>query len=65
MNLMKPKNLYMVEHKTNAEKSLNSDMHTRQTNPGYSRNKFGGFYTKWVLPKSQNQNDAINFLLFS
>jgi hypothetical protein len=46
MDLMKPKTLYMVEHKTNQDRSLNSNIHTRQTNPGYSRNKFGGFYTK-------------------
>lgn len=47
MDLMKPKTLYMVEHKTNQDRSLNSNIHTRQTNPGYSRNKLGGFYTKW------------------
>jgi hypothetical protein len=46
MDLMKPKTLYMVEHKTNQDRSLNSNIHTRQTNPGYSRNKLGGFYTK-------------------
>ena len=46
MNLMKPKNLYMVEHKSKEDKSLNSNVHTRQTNPGYSRNKMGGFYTQ-------------------
>ena len=46
MDLMKPKALYMVEHKTYQDKNLNSNIHTRQTNPGYSRNKMGGFYTK-------------------
>jgi hypothetical protein len=46
MNLMKPKSLYMVEHKGNSDKNLSSNIHTRQTNPGYSRNKMGGFYTK-------------------
>ena len=46
MDLMKQKTLYMVQHKTKDDKSLNSNIHTRQTNPGYSRNKLGGFYTK-------------------
>jgi hypothetical protein len=46
MDLMKPKTLYMVEHNSCQDKSLNSNIHTRQTNPGYSRNKLGGFYTK-------------------
>jgi hypothetical protein len=46
MDLMKPKALHMVEHKSSQDRSLNSNIHTRQTNPGYSRNKLGGFYTK-------------------
>lgn len=46
MDLMKPKTLYIAQNKTNQDKNLSSDLHTRQTNPGYSRNKFGGFYTK-------------------
>jgi hypothetical protein len=46
MDLIKPKSLYMVEHKSNLDKNLNSNIHTRQTNPGYSRNLLGGFYTK-------------------
>ena len=43
---MKPKNLYIVEHKSNLDRNLNSNIHTRQTNPGYSRNMLGGLYTK-------------------
>ena len=46
MDLMKPKTLYVAQHKTSQDKNLSSNIHTRQTNPGYSRNKFGGFYTK-------------------
>jgi len=46
MDLMKPKALCMVEHKSNQDRNLSSNIHTRQTNPGYSRNKMGGFYTK-------------------
>lgn len=46
MDLMKPKTLYVAQHKTSQDKNLNSNNHMRQTNPGYSRNKFGGFYTK-------------------
>lgn len=49
MDLMKPKGLCMVEYKGNKDNNLNSNIHSRQTNPGYSRNKFGGFYTKWSL----------------
>jgi len=25
-----------------------NDFHTKSTNPGFSRNKIGGFYTKWL-----------------
>lgn len=25
-----------------------NDYHTKSTNPGYSRNAKGGFYTKWL-----------------
>lgn len=46
MDLMKPKTLYVAQHKTSQDKNLSSNLHTRQTNPGYSRNKLGGFYTK-------------------
>ena len=46
MNLLKQKTLYVVQHKSSMDKGLNSNVHTRQTNPGYSRNKMGGFYTK-------------------
>ena len=46
MDLMKPKTLYVVQHRTEDDKNKNGNVHTRQTNPGYSRNKLGGFYTK-------------------
>ncbi len=45
MNLLKEKNLFVISH-PGADKSLNSNIHTRQTNPGYSRNTLGGVYTK-------------------
>ena len=59
MNLLKPKTLYMVDHKSSMDKGLNSNVHTRQTNPGYSRNKLGGFYTKW------KRNDANTILIYN
>jgi hypothetical protein len=45
MNLLKTKDLHVINH-GGADKSLNSNIHTRQTNPGYSRNTLGGVYTK-------------------
>jgi hypothetical protein len=27
-----------------------NDYHSKETNPGYSRNNLGGFYTKWFTP---------------
>jgi len=45
MNLLKLKNLHVINHQ-GADKGLNSCIHTRQTNPGYSRNTLGGVYTK-------------------
>lgn len=46
MNLLKSKDLHVINH-GGADKSLNSNIHTMQTNPGYSRNALGGIYTKW------------------
>ena len=45
MNLLKEKNLCVINHQ-GIDKSLSSCTHTRQTNPGYSRNTLGGVYTK-------------------
>jgi hypothetical protein len=45
LNLLRPKNLHVINHR-GADKSLNSNIHTMQTNPGYSRNALGGIYTK-------------------
>lgn len=45
MNLFKSKHLHVINH-FGADKSLNSNIHTMQTNPGYSRNSLGGIYTK-------------------
>jgi len=43
--LLKLKDLHVINHQ-GADKGLNSCIHTRQTNPGYSRNTLGGVYTK-------------------
>ena len=45
MDLLNGKSLHVVKY-NGLDKSLNSCIHTRQTNPGYSRNALGGIYTK-------------------
>jgi hypothetical protein len=48
MDLIKIKQLHVVTH-SGADKGINSCIHTKQTNPGYSRNTLGGVYTKWSV----------------
>lgn len=45
MKLMDPKELSIVKHKSGKENNHVGSHHDRQTNPGYSRNKLGGFFT--------------------
>lgn len=42
---MKNKELHIVNHNTGKENSNIGSHHDRQTNPGFSRNKLGGFFT--------------------
>ena len=45
MKLMDKKELHIVNHNSGKQNSNIGSHHERQTNPGYSRNKLGGFYT--------------------
>jgi hypothetical protein len=45
MKLMNSKELCIVNHNAGKENSCVGSHHDRQTNPGYSRNALGGFFT--------------------
>ena len=45
MSLLEGKRLQVVKHVGPKETNIEGCSHSRQTNPGYSRNKLGGFYT--------------------
>lgn len=42
---MNDKSLHIISYKTGKENCNVNGHHDRQTNPGYSRNKLGGFFT--------------------
>ena len=48
MNLLKVNgSLHVKRYESGGKvKYVYNDFHTKQTNPGFSRNKIGGFYTK-------------------
>lgn len=46
MNLFHPKDLHIRRYKSTGKSSyVMNDYHTRSTNPGFSRNKLGNFFT--------------------
>ena len=49
MKLINGKQLHVVNHGDSKQNQIDINCHTRQTNPGYSRNKLGGFYTSWMF----------------
>ena len=36
-----------IKYMDSTGKTVFNDYHSKETNPGYSRNNLGGFYTKW------------------
>jgi hypothetical protein len=47
MKLLREKSLMITNYCLVPNSQVYNDYHSRETNPGYSRNKFGGFFTKW------------------
>ena len=45
MKLLEGKKLQVASHESYKDNTIDNYSHSRQTNPGYSRNKLGGFYT--------------------
>lgn len=51
MNLLLRKNLQKIQFPGVGKYThIHNDYHQRITNPGYSRNFFGKFYMKWMIP---------------
>lgn len=46
MKLLREKSLMITNYSQKPNTPVYNDYHSRETNPGYSRNKLGGFYTK-------------------
>lgn len=46
MKLLREKNLHIVSYCEVPHTPVYNDYHSRETNPGYSRNKLGYFFTK-------------------
>lgn len=47
MKLLREKSLQITRYSEIPNVPVYNDYHSRETNPGYSRNKLGGFFTKW------------------
>lgn len=46
MKLLREKSLQITRYSEIPSVPVYNDYHSRETNPGYSRNKLGGFFTK-------------------
>ena len=49
LNLLKDSDIHVKRHNHNDKFNfVYNDFHSKSTNPGYSRNDKGGFFTRWL-----------------
>ena len=50
LNLLKDSDIHVKRHNHNDKFNfVYNDFHSKSTNPGYSRNDKGGFFTRWLF----------------